>query len=97
MTIQQAIQKAIEGGWEYWRGEIPSVTGHGDLFVDEKMVLDPLFWQALGKAMGWKDVRIPRHLDDVDGRLQIGWLYYWHYFIDNLAEGGSIKTYFEKL
>ncbi len=50
--MKEAIQKAIEGGWETkhnfndWGGEIMSD------FANEAL-LDPLFWQALGKALGW--------------------------------------------
>lgn len=65
MIPKQAIKKAIEGGWEpsefreraYWRTRRPirplnrhqlsaSITLH-------EIALDPTFWQALGKALGW--------------------------------------------
>ncbi len=55
MTIQQAIEKSIEGGWDNaWRDE-----ENDHLFMDEMVdevnvfLLDPSFWQSLGKAMGW--------------------------------------------
>lgn len=64
MTIEQAIEKAIEGGmkegerWKlisanrYWVGWF---DGNGDEVTISlnTYLLDPLFWQALGKALGW--------------------------------------------
>ncbi len=63
--MYKIIQKAIEGG--YMQGFIfNSIAGTGEIFFEsknvlkqgtyrskEKIVLDPLFWQALGKACGW--------------------------------------------
>lgn len=43
MTIEQAIKKAIEGGL--------SESGGGERTI----FLDPLFWQSLGKKMGWEN------------------------------------------
>lgn len=62
MTLRQAIQKAIDGGWKYnfsvyslgYR-VLDENTPNG--FVDYPIVGifdDPLFWQSLGKATGWK-------------------------------------------
>lgn len=31
------------------------------------------------------------------GRFELGWLYQWHKFIDHLAEGKNIESYFENL
>jgi len=52
MIPKEAITKAIEGGWSndamYW-------------VVEEKQryfelaALDPDFWRALGKALGWRE------------------------------------------
>lgn len=75
MTIQQAIEKAIEGGWlkgsklrsisEYDGSYLPQVaffTLKSDETSTEKwhrdvlaLFSDPLFWQSLGKAMGWEE------------------------------------------
>lgn len=66
---QEAIKQAIEGGWqayqlEYKNNEVQIDTervliySHDRLVKDfsyEKILLDPLFWQALGKARGWKE------------------------------------------
>ena len=71
MTLKQAIEKAIEGGWEmgligndfslsftsvkenkasYTIKKNDGYTFYEDVPV-EKIILDPQFWQALGKAM----------------------------------------------
>lgn len=48
MTIEQAIEKAIEGGWDT-EGDVKRVNH------PTYIVCDPAFWQSLGKAMGWDD------------------------------------------
>ena len=61
MTIEQAIKKAIEGGWNF-----------SDIATDEKYLieemeerpstryrqifLDPNFWKCLGKVMGYEEI-----------------------------------------
>lgn len=46
--MNEAIkQLAIKGG--YGQGTEPYST------MESGMILDPLFWQALGKALGWND------------------------------------------
>lgn len=47
MIPQEALQKASEGGWPR-----PTNTTY-NRYSETKTVLDPLFWQALGKALGW--------------------------------------------
>ena len=68
MTIEQTIQKAIEGGWDvgydeknghiYTRDNFDSkgnVTG-GSILSEREIFLDRLFWQALGKSLKWERV-----------------------------------------
>jgi len=95
--MEKAIQKAIEGGyiesihdgWKEWQGDY---------------LLDPIFWQCLGKAEGWKKWKKDggMELDEPVSRgqepfLQPSWKWYWHSFIDHIADGGDIDTYFHKL
>lgn len=54
-AMEKIIQKSIEGGWTNFKPNF--LLGEAD-FIDGVMkrnqfVLDPLFWQALGKACGW--------------------------------------------
>lgn len=60
--MEEIIKKAIEGGYK--------VNGH-PLRWNEKtkslmypMILDPLFWQSLGKACGWEGEEIRMHLGE---------------------------------
>jgi hypothetical protein len=94
MTIQKAISKAIEVGYEpIWKGS------QGERIASKypgEMWLDPLFWQSLGKALGWRDnyARCHRKLGDDNQCVEHGWnntwLSVWHRFIDHLAEGKKI-------
>lgn len=60
MTIQQAIKKAIEGGYQQKENHrYPERFGNGLHGISEDFCIfetlsDPTFWQSLGKAMGWK-------------------------------------------
>jgi hypothetical protein len=51
-------------------------------FPISQILLDPTFWQALGKARGW-------------GNLE--WLIRWHGLIDHLAAERRIETFFERI
>lgn len=160
MKLQEAIQKAIEGGWsgkivapaldKYERLEYREAYDHAAHCV---ALLDPIFWQSLGKSLGWGKWTIPferfvhewelRHYqadtaktpvytckmacgarkigetiwwDVGDDSEEFGekprfgwsmtahksqklesWEEHWHRFIDHLAEGKTIETYFEPL
>lgn len=108
-------------GIQKYRLTIP----HAEVF------LDPLFWQALSKARGWKGVwQITFFKEDgtpspqlyFDGAAEItgtdtstgektthqiartaekisneAWRYNWHRFIDHLAEGKDVETFFQAL
>ena len=114
MTIEETIKEAIDGGWDnknlrfdgkHWR-QWDGTENEPIVFKDElygKVFLDPLFWQALGKGMGWEEnyhriVRSP--CNDMPGRY--AWtgpqfIYEMHLFIDHLASGGEIEEFFAKL
>lgn len=52
--MKDAIQKAIEGGWK--EGSLSSSEAlEFGLRYNSTALLDPSFWQALGKALGWPD------------------------------------------
>ena|SRR3990167_3010575 len=99
--METAIKKAIEGG--YRKGHIWGVENniyilqnekgdrYGTLFV-EQILLDPLFWQALGKAEGWG---VEPSGSTWQGEEQ--WKIYWHSFIDHHAEGKDIDSFFKDL
>ncbi len=113
--METAIKKAIQGGYE--------LRKENSFFADIKdlskisvrnhiILLDPLFWQALGKAEGWDlDVNNPtwlcpvcaNSLDEMICQIDeksIGietWRYNWHLFLDHIAEGKSIAEFFNSL
>lgn len=106
MTIQQAIEKAIEGGWkpvlwiDIWKAGdthdlgvviIYGMEGERVPVLIDRVVLKPDFWQALGKSMGWE-----AGIDTYPYK-NVAWIRKWHYFIDHLAEGKDIESFFEAL
>ncbi len=138
MTIEQAIKKAIEAGMILHSDQ--EFASHYNV---ANILLDPAFWQSLGKAMGWNDstlrqcgltpegvsqfrnTRLPPNVngqivgESRDGKcwsvrwegkkyasayhkdfikeLSGDWRQYWHRFIDHLAAGKSVETFFETL
>ena len=71
MTIQEVINKAVEGGYHI-HGSDGTETSYGGatsefsawtrtdnessfIVLTEKTFLDPQFWQALGRALGWHE------------------------------------------
>lgn len=82
MTIQQAIEKAKESGY---KGAFPGNEAYAGCIFSHLM--NPLFWQSLGKAMGWYKGDLGR--DE--------WEKQWHYFIDHLAEGKDAESFFKDL
>lgn len=97
--IEPIIKKAVEGGWK--NGEITKGGLAFSYVTEGAMLLDPQFWQSLGKAMGWKHCRLHAfqciERPDYFPNCKVSWTDYWHKFIDHLTEGKSIESYFEKL
>ena len=100
MNIKQTIEKAIEGGM-ISKHKLTSANKYWVTFEDfngyiynisiETFLLDPKFWKCLGKGMGWG-------MEKYNGTNECKhWVSYWHKFIDHLADGGSVESYFEKL
>lgn len=78
-----------------------------------KLFHDPTFWQALGKARGWDGKTLVRRgaiignfvTPDHKSYAEMGfgmdyistWCFYWHCFIDHLAEGKDAESFFANL
>jgi len=68
----------------------------------EETFLDPEFWQALGRALGWENNVITVRAVE-NGRPTIvtraghHWHYHWHRLLDVLAEGKTAEDFFESL
>ncbi len=90
--IEKAIREAaFKGGYKRWK-DIPSPLKGGvqiDL-EDSEVLLDPTFWQALGKARGWSSERSALYNRPI-------WHAQWIYFIDHLAEGKDAESFFAAL
>lgn len=105
MTIEESFHKALGEGYVlpnentlvYWKNSNlvfhdsrAAVASTYDIF------LDPLFWQSLGKALGWNGCNFG------DGRetfcsWKLSWKEEWHRFIDHLAEGKDAESFFKTL
>ncbi len=103
--MEKALIKAIKGGFNprYIEAVLKNKTA-GCLMPSEKsrVLLDPLFWQALGKAEGWEKKTVkgqPCGIKDCTGEHLKGtdWKEQWHRFIDHLAEGKTADSFFENL
>lgn len=93
--IQEAIQLAIKSGYrgkEVWANLDGSKWSVNALYPISDILLNPLFWLNLGKALRWEKVS---NLDKV--ALVGGWQYQMHRFIDHLIEGKDAESYFEAL
>ncbi|MBZ5699515.1 MAG: hypothetical protein LAN18_13320 [Acidobacteriia bacterium] len=106
MTIERVIEKAVQdGGYEDF-----SKFYQGVPRWPEGLFLDHLFWQSLGKAMGWanEETQYSPHArgvhanDPSDGEPCFcdepkDYLNYWHRFIDCLVSGKRAEEFFETL
>jgi len=106
--MEEAIRRAIEGGFiyghkhgEYTNAYLVKVF----LEAKEKVLLNPLFWQALQKTEDWdksicrrcgrESMDCLKHNDDCVGEDMMGYLHYWHRFIDHIAEKKTVDSFFD--
>lgn len=99
---QRAIELAVEGGYH------PNTVtlGYTDksliqdiLLFKEETFLDPLFWQSLGKVLGWKEHMLYRLSNSVYEEALLPkegteWRIQMHRFIDALASGQTPDDFF---
>lgn len=82
--MEEAIKLAIEGGFKTkYLAEISDT-------------LKPLFWQSLGKALGWGRVYNPLAGINTNMRPD-AWKDEWHRFIDHLIAGHDAESFFTEL
>jgi hypothetical protein len=106
--MKNAIEKAKEGGYD-----IENAHGtHGVMFqwVDEEgggkvsnhFLLDPKWWQCLGKAMRWGE----EYTCGCTGEDKLwcggcedspSYIQYWHQFIDHIDNGGKANEFFKEI
>lgn len=107
MTIQKAIEGAIEGGWKpllahevwyaNWNNRSKPRTGVRASYVIHEILLDPLFWQALGKVKGWvAPPEVTHNTWQETGKLKC-WICNMHRHIDALIDGKTSEEFFSSL
>lgn len=102
--IEQAIKEAVEFGEWDWKSfqERAGLAEDSDAPIAEVM-MDRMFWQELGKARGWGIMGYPmplKKMTPAEKQHWIGkdeWQYQWHRFIDHLAAGKDVESFFEGL
>lgn len=95
--MNEAIKLAIEKG-----GYVMPYGSHIELdTVSTNIILDPLFWQALGKALGWSPGTIWRRIEMSDVKLmQVeaeGWLVKALTYYELLLTGRDTEKFWEEL
>jgi len=105
--MRTAIKIAIENGWDY-HGSIEDYISKlkgmeaWEISADEdRACLEPRFWQALGKGLGWSIQLVEEgNWDDMESLHTVAhdkWKYEMHRFLDHLIAGGDINEFFEEL
>ena len=118
MTINEALNAAVAGGYhvEESDGIATCFSGanseyslwtrtdnHSSFMIPVyETFLDPAFWQALGRALGWDApcaLAITCVAGQAEGRRGHGayWMYQWHCFIQQIAQGNSPEAFFASL
>ena len=116
MTIQEAVNTAVAGGYHIHGSDgIATVyTGanseysawtrtdnHSSFMVPvQETFLDPAFWHALGRALGWDapcDLAITCGDETCQRCHGAYWMYHWHCFIQHLADGHPPDAFFARL
>ena len=108
MTIQEAMKKAIEGGYllnssdgmeTFYLGannEYSTWTRKENdstcIIGVKASLLDPHFWRALGLALGWHEGVVTTCLV-----YNQWWRQPWHRFIDYLADGNTPEAFFTRV
>lgn len=116
--ITKAIQLSVENGYKLPKDF--TICEHGSFFdggrgergshvmrdeVEPIIFLDPLFWQALGRGLGWVEVSeketrqnaITGEEEEINVVNGYTWQYQWHRFIDHLIEGKTAEDFFNDL
>lgn len=88
MTMQEAIQKAMQNGYANWtpNGVEPMPSNYPK--TEKEVLLDTEFWKALGRAMGWAERSM---------FITNSWDKYMILFMEYIVDGKTIEEYFANL
>ncbi len=97
MIPKLAIEKAFTGGYPVWGFEdkenivvLHDSSGVKRHLNNAEVVLDPTFWQALGKALGWAPIG--------EATLERGtWFSNAHGFYSLILIGGDTAKFWEEI
>lgn len=94
-ATEQFIKDAIEGGWNEMPAKAMEWMFNNGGFSEEKVLLDPQAWQAVGKVRGWRDElhcsgECNDFIDDMDTTID-GWKYQQKQFISELQDSKTIE------
>lgn len=86
--VKQAVQRAIEAGYRSdWMAQHDTTQLLAEYVMDSNdYLLDPLFWRALGKSLGWEKSEIRNEP-----------LEYWMRFIFHIEAGQTPDSFFDAL
>jgi hypothetical protein len=98
--MNEAIKLAVKGGWipRGLNAERKPVSWIWQAAINrskfyERFVLDPQFWVALSKALGWELIDYCRECDSATE----GWKYYAHLYFDLVLTGGDTEKFWQDL
>jgi len=90
MTTHEALHKATEVGYAVHGMDATAPEGWSSSGVGvHAMFLDPIFWFALGWALGWHE--------QPSGGYDQWWRDPWHRFVDYVAAGKTPDDFFATL
>jgi hypothetical protein len=118
MTIQEALNKAVEGGYHIYGSDGMDTCYEGAnskysvwtrkdnassfMVPTEETFLDPRFWQALGRTLGWSatcdlSITCVHGHEECQSCRGYYWMFQWHCFIQEIAHGNTSETFFAPL
>jgi hypothetical protein len=118
MMIHEAIDKAHEGGYHLYGSDGMDTDYEGAtndysawtrkdnessfIVPTEETFLDPKFWQALGRALGWSEVcdlvsTWVHGEEECQSCRGYYWMYQWHCFIQTIADGNTPEAFFARV
>jgi hypothetical protein len=118
MTVQEALNTAVAGGYHIYGSDGMDTLYEGAnseysawtrkdnessfIVPTEETFLNPQFWQALGRALGWSEgcdlAIICVHGEEECQRYRgYYWMFQWHRFTQVLADGHTPDAFFAHL